>query len=59
MFSNLLWVVFLPLHELSVCELLNPVYGVSCLNLLQIRESYLIICLSAGDQAECLKDQQM
>lgn len=34
-----------------VCELLYPIYRVSCLNLLQIRESYLIICLSAGDQA--------
>lgn len=28
-FSNLLWVVFLPLHELCVCELLNPFAGVS------------------------------
>lgn len=28
-FSNLLWVVILPLHELGVCELLNPVFRVS------------------------------
>lgn len=45
-FSNLLWVVSLPLYELHVCELLNPRLHGECLNLLQdqkVRSDYLFI----------------
>lgn len=59
MFSNLLWVAHLPLHELRVREPLNPRLRAEHLNLLQIRESYLIICLSAADQAERFKHRHM
>ena len=58
-FSNLWWLVLLPLCEPCVCELLNPRLEGERLNCLQITKSYLIICLTAGDQAERLKDQQM